>query len=79
MITPIGSKVIIQPVEAETGKLLLPNAKPSQFRIIAIGDDVKKVKPNDIIYLEKHYGAEIKHDGQTYICIEEDTILAKLD
>lgn len=79
MLTPIGKRILIKPVEVKHGTLLLTNAKPTQFTVIAIGDDVSKVKPGNIIYLEKHYGAEIEHEKEKFLVIEENSILAKLD
>jgi len=79
MLVPIGKRIIVKPVEVKHGTLLLTNQKPTQFQILAIGHEVTKVKPNDIIYLEKHYGAEIEHEKEKYFVIEENSILAKLD
>lgn len=78
MLTPLGKKILVKPVETKSGNLILNN-KPTQFQIISIGDEVTKVKPNDIIYLEKYFGAEIQHDKEKYLVIEENSILAKLD
>src|SRR5258706_12079074 len=53
--------------------------KPIQFYVIAIGDEVTKVKSGDTIYMDKHYGAEIEHEKEKYLVIDESSILAKLD
>lgn len=79
MLTPVGKRIIIKPIEVKAGTLLLANAKPTQFQVISIGDEVTKVKPGNIIYLEKHYGAEIEHEKEKFLVIEENSILAKLD
>ena len=79
MLTPVGKRIIIKPVEVKQGTLIVHNQKPTQFTVIAIGDEVTKVKARDIIYLEKHYGVEIDHEGQKYLVIDEASILAKLD
>lgn len=79
MLTPIGKKIIVKPLEVKSGTLILTNAKPTQFQIFRVGDEVTKVKDGDIIYLEKHYGAEIEHEKEKYLVIEENSILAKLD
>jgi len=79
MLTPVAKRVLIQPIEVQSqGKILLHNQKPSQFKVIAVGDEVDKVAVNDVIYLEKHYGVEIEHEGQKYSVIDEASILAKL-
>ena len=79
MLVPIGTRIIVKPIEQKHGTLIVANQKPLQFSIIAIGDEVKKVKVGDIIYLEKHYGAEIQHENEKYLVVEEASILAKLD
>lgn len=79
MLTPIAKRIIVKPVEAKHGSLLVTNQKPTQFIVIATGDEVTKVKTGNTIYLEKHYGAEIEHEKEKYLVIEEGSILAKLD
>jgi chaperonin GroES len=79
MLTPAGKRILAKPVEVKHGTLLVTNQKPTQFHVIAIGDEVTKVKSGDIIYLEKHYGAEIEHEKEKYLVIDESSILAKLD
>ena len=78
MLTPVGKRIIIKPIEVKSGALILTNQKPSQYEVIAVGDEVTKVKANDTIYLEKHYGAEIEHEKEKFLVIEENSILAKL-
>jgi len=78
MLTPIAKRVLIQPIEVKHDKIILSNQKPSQFTVIAIGDEVTKVKPGDVIFLEKHYGVEIDHEQKKFQCIDESCILAKI-
>jgi len=78
MLTPIGKRLIVKPVEAKAGNLILTNAKPTQFHIIAIGDEVTKVKAGDIIYMQNQYGSEIEHEKEKFLVIEEGAILAKV-
>jgi co-chaperonin GroES (HSP10) len=79
MLTPIAKKILIKPLEQKQGNIILTNQKPKKFKIVAIGDEVTKVKIGDTIYLENHYGVEIEEDNQKYFIIEENSILAKLD
>lgn len=79
MLTPVGKRILVKPLEAKHGSLLVTNQKPTQFHVIAIGDEVTKTKAGDTIYLEKHYGAEIEHEKEKYLVIDESSILAKLD
>lgn len=76
-LEPVGKRVIITPVEVAPGKLIVTNQKPSQFLVWAVGDDVTQVEEGDYIYLEKHYGVEIEHEGEKFQVIDEACILAK--
>ncbi len=78
MLQPIGKRILVKPVEVKYGTLLVSGQKPTQFEVISIGDEVTKVKQNDIIYLEKHYGAEIEHEKEKFLVIDEISILAKI-
>lgn len=92
-IKPLGDKILVQRVEAasqtESGIFLPESAKekPQQAKVIAVGtgkvlDNGKRaeftVKKGDTILLSKWGGAEIKHDGEEYIMLSEDEVLAVL-
>lgn len=79
MLTPIGKRIIVKPVEAKHGNIIVSGVKPVQFTVVCIGDEVTKVKAGDTIYMDKHHGAEIEHEKEKYLVIEEGSILAKLD
>ena len=78
MLAPVAKRIIIKPLEAKQGTLLITNQKPSQYNVISIGDEVTKVQPGDIIYLEKHYGVEIDHEGEKVLVIDESSVLARI-
>jgi co-chaperonin GroES (HSP10) len=78
MITPVAKRLLIKPIEETHGTLLLTNQKPKKFTVIAIGDEVTKVQPGNVIFLEKHYGIEIDHEGDKFLVIDEHCILAKI-
>ena len=79
MLTPVGKRILVKPVEVKHGTLIVSGQKPIQFHVIAIGDEVTKVQPGNIIYMDKHYGAELEHEKEKYLVIDESSILAKLD
>ena len=79
MLTPVAKRVLIKPIEQKNTKLVVTNLKPLQFTVIAIGDEVTKVKAGNVIYLEKYYGVEIEHEKEKFLVIDESCILAKLD
>lgn len=79
MLKPLGKRLLIIPVEVvKQGTVLVAGAKPTQFEVAEVGDEVTKVEVGDWIYLEKHYGVEIHHEGRKFLVIDEATILAKV-
>ena len=78
MLQPVGKRVLILPIEETHGSLIMTHKKPSKFTVVNTGDEVTKVKAGDTVFLEKHYGVEIEHEGEKFQCIDESCILAKL-
>lgn len=79
MLTPLGKKIVIRAIENTHGNIIVSGSKPTQFKIIRIGDEVSKVKAGDIVYLDKYAGCEIEHEKEKFMVIEESQILAKVD
>lgn len=79
MIVPVGKRVAVRALEEKNGHLILSNAKPTKFSVVALGDEATKVKEGDVVFIEKHYGIEVEHDGVKTVIIDESTIIAKLD
>jgi len=93
-LRPLHDRVLVQRVEDASankyGKLFIPDSakeKPQQGKVVAVGNGVldKKggrteltVKPGDTILFGKYSGADIKVDGQEYMIMREDEILAVL-
>ena len=84
-IEPMGARVLIKPLEQE-GKtasgLLLPETakeKPQTGLVVAVGDDEEiKLKVNDKVLFAKYTGTEFKLDGEDYLLMECNDILARL-
>ncbi len=94
MIKPLGQRVLVERVEAESktaGGLFLPDTakeKPQEAVVRAIGTggrdkDGKEihfnVAVNDKVLITKYGGTEIVMDGKTYTIISESDILAVID
>lgn len=90
-VKPLGDKVLLRRVEAEertAGGIVLPDTakeKPREGVVIAVGDgkllkDGKRsefqVKVDDRVLFSSYAGTEIKLDGEEYLIISEDEILA---
>ena len=92
-IQPLGDRVVVKPLEAETktkGGILLPDTakeKPQMGEVIAVGKgkvldsgsvQALEVKVGDKILYGKYSGSEISHDGQEYLILREEEVLAIL-
>ena len=85
-LVPLGDRVVLKQVEAEektkSGIILTSQAqeKPQEATVIAVGpgkDDVKmEVKVDDKFIYSKYAGTEVKLDGEEYIVVKQDDILA---
>ena len=90
-ITPLGDNVLVKRLEAETttaGGIVLPESakeKPRQGVVIAVGEGrlndegvrtAPQVKKNDQVIFSSYAGTEIKLDGNDYLIVREDEILA---
>ena len=89
-IRPLGDKVIVKRVEAESttaGGIVLPDSakeKPKRGIVMATGngrmlDDGTRsdmqVKKNDEVLFTSYAGTEIKMDGSEYMIMDETDIL----
>jgi chaperonin GroES len=90
-IRPLGDKVLVKRVEAESttaGGIVLPDAakeKPKRGIVQALGegrmlDSGKRVefqvKKDDEVLFSSYAGTEIKINGEEYLILEENDILA---
>src|ERR1700680_4708741 len=93
-VRPLHDRIIIQRLdegEQKVGGIIIPDSakeRPQQGKVIAAGtgkvkDDGTRqqpdVKAGDHILFGKYSGQEIKHDGEEYIIMREDEVLAVLD
>jgi chaperonin GroES len=87
-IEPLGARVLILPVEGESqtaGGVLLPETakeKPQQGTVEAVGNSeemVTDLKVGDRVLFPKYTGTEIKHEGKTYLLMEEGDVLARIN
>lgn len=87
-ITPLGARVVIQPVEEDNrtdSGLYIPDTakeKPQTGVVVAVGestDDVKiTVKVGDTVLFPKYTGTEIKLSGEDYNIMDFEKVLAVL-
>ena len=89
-LVPLGDRVVLKQVEAEeTTKsgIVLPGQaqeKPQQAEVIAVGpggmvdgkEVTMQVKPGDKVIYSKYAGNEVKLEGEEYIIVRQNDILA---
>ena len=90
-IRPLADRVLVQRIEAEektAGGILLPESakeKPKEGIVIAIGDgktldDGKKstfsVSVGDRVLFTSYAGTDVKYDGDEYLIMREEDLLA---
>jgi len=90
-LRPLHDRVIVKRLEEEkksAGGIIIPDnvaEKPVRGEVIAVGpgkksDDGKTiamdVKAGDTVLFGKYSGSEVKVDGQDYLVMREDDILA---
>jgi chaperonin GroES len=93
-VRPLHDRIIVQRLEeAEqvVGGIIIPDTakeKPQQGKVIAAGKGKLKedgkiipldVKEGDTILFGKYSGQEIKIDGEEYLILREDEVLAVLE
>ncbi|SRR5271157_1154755 len=91
-LTPLHDRVIvkrIEEMETTRGGIIIPDTakeKPQEGEIIAVGAGKREkgeripldVKPGDRVLFGKYSGSEIKIEGEEYLILKEEDILAKL-
>jgi len=90
-IRPLGDRILVRRLEAEektAGGIVLPDTakeKPKEGIVIALGegkllDSGERAKPqvkeNDRIIFTSYAGTEVKIDGEEYLIMSEDDVLA---
>ena len=90
-VRPLHDRIIVQRIEEgeqKVGGIIIPDTakeKPQQGKVIAAGagkvkDDGKRValdvKAGDLILFGKYSGQEIKLEGDEYLIMREDEVLA---
>ena len=93
MIKPLGDRVLIKMKEAEettkSGIILASKSqeKPQIAEVIEVGPGEKKedkfqemyVKKGDNVIVSKYSGTEVKYEGEDYIIVKQEDILAIVD
>lgn len=91
---PLAGRVLIQRLEAEEtlkGGIILPDSakkKQETARVIRVGDGKRSesgkveqmpVKPGDTVLLDKYSGQEITLEGEEFLIVRQDEIIAIIE
>lgn len=90
-IVPLGNRILIRRADAVTksaGGIVLPDnakEKPREGEVLAVGPGIvtdegyrkeMEVKVGDCVLFSAYSGVEIKHDGEDYVILSQDDVLA---
>jgi chaperonin GroES len=93
-LKPLADRIVVKPMEAEevtSGGIVLPDTakeKPQKGEVVAVGpgkmlDNGKvvemEVKVGDVIFYSKYGGTEIKINGEEYVILRQDDVLAVIE
>jgi chaperonin GroES len=93
-VRPLHDKVLIQRLDSEEttkGGIIIPDSakeKPQEGKVVAVGNgrfledgSIKplEVKKGDKILFSKYGGTDISIDGEDYLILSEEEILAVVD
>lgn len=93
-VTPLGDRVLVkrlEPQQKTKGGIVLPDSaqeKPKEAEVIAVGPGKVNekgervpvyVKVGDKVVFTSYAGTEIKVDGEDYLIMREEDILAKIE
>ena len=85
-IKPLADRVLVEPSAAETktsSGIIIPDTakeKPQKGKIVAVGPGTNEnpvtVKVGDVVLYGKYSGTELNHEGNDYLIMKENDILA---
>lgn len=93
-IRPLHDRVVIKRLEEERtspGGIVIPDTaaeKPSKGEVVAVGNGkildngerrAVDLKKGDTVLFGKYAGTEVKVDGEDYLVMREDDVMAVLD
>lgn len=92
--SPVRDRMVVQLLEAATttaGGIVIPDAateKPNRGKVIAVGTGhltkegkviPLEVKAGDTVLFGQHAGQNVKIDGQEYLILKEDDVMAVIE
>lgn len=87
-IKPLADRVLILPAQAEekVGGIIIPDTakeKPQRGKVIAVGNGTKDeemlLKVGDEVLYGKYAGTELENDGEKYLMMRQNDVLAVVE
>ena len=93
-LRPLQDRIIVQRVSAaeqKAGSIIIPDSakeKPQQAKVVAVGNGKRQengeviardVKAGDTSLVGKYAGHEVSIDGEDYVILREDEVLAVIE
>jgi chaperonin GroES len=93
-VRPLHDRIIVQRLEEgeqQIGGIIIPDSakeKPQQGKVLAVGNGKTRedgtripldVRRGNLILFGKYSGQEIKLDGEEYLIVKEDEVLAVIE
>ena len=93
-LRPLHDRIVVRRLEGgedNVGGIIIPDSakeRPQRGTVIAVGNGVVReggkrvaldVKPGDVIMFGKYTNQEIKLDGEDYLVMREDEVLAVVE
>jgi chaperonin GroES len=93
-LRPLHDRIVVRRLEGgeeNVGGIIIPDSakeKPQRGTVMAVGNGVVReggtrmaldVKPGDVILFGKYTNQEIKLDGEDYLVMREDEVLAVIE
>lgn len=93
-LRPLSDKIVVKRLEAEAktkGGIVLPDTakeKPKEGKVISLGEGKMlkdgtrgkfQVKKNDRIIFSSYAGTEVKVEGEEFLIMSEDDVLAVIE
>lgn len=79
-IIPLGKNIIIEQKDAQkktaSGIITANNQKPNEGKVIAVGDEITKIKKNDTVLFSQFGGTTMEYGGKELLMLKEHDILA---
>jgi len=80
-LQPVLSRIIVKRKEVEkVGSIIVPESvqsmKATEGIVIAVGPETEFIKEGDTVFFGKYSGAEIERNGEKYITMNEEDVIA---